>query len=672
MTGKTTRLSFFVASFIMISLAGGALYGVTLPDAGTPYTINADIGDEFTLNPGWQITTDGVDRTASGTVNINADGLYNITVGKLTHTGAFTGGYGFTKTGAGTLAFSQTYQMATVGGQNATLQASTGTILFGSELHVGTTGNAVGNVKLTGTASVEASHIWLGRAGGSTANFTLADKASLTVTRDYLVIGESGTAVFNMTGGTLSIQGSGGNTNLYVSNYGGSGYLNVSGGTINVNGDIYLGERGLGKLNLSGNAKINLTGALSISTGHAGASNGIVYQTGGTINASGGIIFNAAGQASKGAYYLAGGTLNTSTISANGFAPTFTVTGGTLNATDIRVAVNQYGGSLSPGGDGALGQTTIHSAYVMGDNPTPGVSHINLAYMGLASQSSTDHSRPASKAFDGVRTGDDSSHTGANNGIYGNYQWLQVDLGDVYEIAKADVYYRSGYLPRIVGNGNKYYLEVASDESKFGTTNAPAGGPRKDGVWESSRYDTYDGYVQDNVAYPQTMDFSSDQPSGRYVRFVRDLVNPQGGDNDTINMSELEIFAVEDIVANVLHIDITAGGAFDKILFDIAAGGSLTLGDNVILELEFIGEGAAGRRQVLNDDLVAMLISTNSSFADVVIASPGWMVLDGENILTSGGFVTLGAANVPEPATWLMLMLGVLGWAVLRRQNAKR
>ena len=138
-----------------------------------------------------------------------------------------------------------------------------------------------------------------------------------------------GTGTYNLSGtGTLNVQNTAGGTQLEVANFtGSSGTLNLSGASI---------------LNIENNAYLSL-GA------NAGAGNGTVNQTGGTVtfysDAGGtvggnGILYlgKAAGLTSNYIYNLAGGTLVVPTITSASGNAQFYFNGGTLKAAKTNTA----------------------------------------------------------------------------------------------------------------------------------------------------------------------------------------------------------------------------------------------------------------------------------------------------------------------------------------------
>ena len=214
------------------------------------------------------------------------------------------------------------------------------------ELRVGDNAGSNGTVNIGGTAFVDSSYDFhIGRAGLGVVNLsggqlntvsgwmqlgietgssgTLNVAAGSVSAREYQV-GVNGTGAVIVSGGTVTA------TQLFSlgENAVGTGSLTASGtGVANLTNSLDVGRNGFGLANISGTALVTITNGFSV--GNFGASQGYMFQTGGTVNPAGGADWRIGGAAysnnpaditpavitaaaaAVGIYNLSGGAFNT-------------------------------------------------------------------------------------------------------------------------------------------------------------------------------------------------------------------------------------------------------------------------------------------------------------------------------------------------------------------------
>ncbi|MEI6644442.1 MAG: autotransporter-associated beta strand repeat-containing protein [bacterium] len=225
--------------------------------------------------------------------------------------------------------------------------------------------NNGGAARIT-TAIVTNSHVTVGSSVGS--GYVIQDGGALTLTNaaSPSYIGNTGTGVYTLNAGTLTVKGPSTTTPTLHVGYasGGTGALHIaSGGTVAVGGELRLGSYpNTTSRNGNGTAVVN-AGTLTVS----GSLYDAVYGTGSLIVSNNGTA-NIAGSLWT-AYYsgdtgtitvASGGTLNVANslrVGQGGYG-TMTVDGGTVNATNstdgIWLAIN----------DSALGNLIIRDGVV--------------------------------------------------------------------------------------------------------------------------------------------------------------------------------------------------------------------------------------------------------------------------------------------------------------------
>ena len=322
---------------------GGAIVnsGFALTTAGTGNISLAAMSGTgaFNQNSTGVVTLTGAE-TATGTVSANAGTLVIPTGGSIATSGLIA---------VGTLNGSNTVMKITGTGSVATSSASTSAINIGGQAN-----NTAVSVQVAGTftATNAAAQIVIGNdTGGAGPSGVLSNTyAALSISGgtvtsgSYLVVGGGNTrAVYNQTGGTVTVS----NNFMTIADNSvgtGSGVANFSGGTFTANatgGGIYVGEAGVGTLNVFPGATVNAgnaTGAKDLMLGVTSFGTGTVNLLGGTLS-----TFKVSKGTGTGNLNFNGGTL-----SFNG-AGTFTgltntyinAAGGTININANAVTIAQ-------------------------------------------------------------------------------------------------------------------------------------------------------------------------------------------------------------------------------------------------------------------------------------------------------------------------------------------
>ena len=381
-------------------------------------------------------------------------------------------------------------------------------------------------------------------------------------------IGNAGRGTVTISGGTVTAD-----CEVYMADQpSGNGTLNLSNGSLTVNNHLTVGTRGSAVVNISGGT-LNAN-QMKIAFSAHNNSRGTVNQTGGTVTIKEFINYGDWGSNGIGVYNLSGGKLTVPTvkygnanttasfnISGTGEAvisgavavPT-TLSGGTLTAGSITNALTHSDGALTPGGVGTYGTTTITGTYLSAlDNIALGrpTSQVSLYQDGTRFF--------PSEAVDG-NTGN-FTHTDPSSG---KNQWWQVMFSeDDMPIESVKLYNRNlnGTENRLVNNGCGFHFELYS-----GTLENPG-----EMIAKSETY-TAETWTQGKEL---ALDFAEDGNILRVVRDFADGYSPASSEL-VLSLAEVEVYAN----AAEIQMDLKSDASeFDKILID---GGSMDVSHTIL------------------------------------------------------------------------------------------
>ncbi|HQL75389.1 MAG TPA: autotransporter-associated beta strand repeat-containing protein [Phycisphaerae bacterium] len=341
-------------------------------------------------------------------------------------------------------------------GQDAgkTTQVNTNWLTLGQDSGTGELNQTGGAVNLAN------SHLYLGYGAAATGTYNLSN-GTLTINGDIRT--DSGTGLFNQTGGSTTA-----NWIRMGINGGSDGEFRVSNGTVQINNEARIGENGTGVLRLSGTAQLTDNGSLMI--GYGGSGQGTAYMSDSAVlTVNGGVM--RVGDAGAGTLNMTGGTINTANwfVIGQGGSQTSTVnmSGGTLNVNTngggerLQISVwdtargvmnvsgtaqvNVNGSSIQVGGDhaGASGTLTLADSAVVN---TP---QLTVGWQGSGAVTQDGGTMNINGSH--LRFGDNGSPTGTYNMNGGS---LQV-ASDIRNDVGTAVFNQTG------GTVNAQYLRMA-------------------------------------------------------------------------------------------------------------------------------------------------------------------------------------------------------------------
>ena len=379
-------------------------------------------------------------------------------------------------------------------------------------------------------------------------------------------IGNAGRGTVTISGGTVTAD-----CEVYMADQpSGNGTLNLSNGSLTVNNHLTVGTRGSAVVNISGGT-LNAN-QMKIAFSAHNNSRGTVNQTGGTVTIKDFINYGDWGSNGIGVYNLSGGKLTVPTvkygnanttasfnISGTGEAvisdavavPT-TLSGGTLTAGSITNTLTHSDGALTPGGVGTYGTTTITGTYLS----ALGNIALGMPTSQVSNYSSTQY--PSSDAVDG-NTGN-FSHT---HGSSQKNQWWQVMFSENdMPIESVKVYDRWSNGQRLIDDATSFHFELYS-----GTLENPGEMIGKSESFNASSW---------SQGKELALDFEKDGNILRIVREFPEALTYADLNSYTLNLAEVQVMAN----AAEIQMDLKSDASeFDKILID---GGSMDVSHTIL------------------------------------------------------------------------------------------
>jgi autotransporter-associated beta strand protein len=372
--GTSTQLA--INSGATLTLANGAVLS-------TGSTANSITGGTLTFGANSATSYEGIVYTAS-----------DLTIGSaVTDNGA--NAVSLTKSGPGTLNFTgaNTYSGGSyiVGG---TLQVSLGASLISGGAITVSGGGSGAALNVSGgvvSTSNSGNAFYLGNIAGQTGTVNVSSgSVAATNASGSIVLGDSGTGIWNQTGGTTTAA----NQILGANGTGSAGQLNVSGGYVSAANSILVAQGGTGTLNLSGNGVVE-TPYLAMVGWTNSAATATVNLNGGTL-AVGSVNKNFGGQIASGqaTFNFNGGLLQATTSSTafmQGVDYAFVQTGGAFIDTQgyndtISVALQFSGSNVTDGGLTKYGSGTL---VLTGNNTFTGPTAISSGTLQIGAGGAT-------------------------------------------------------------------------------------------------------------------------------------------------------------------------------------------------------------------------------------------------------------------------------------------
>lgn len=345
---------------ILQSTTGGTINGT-----GASAIVLGSNGGDFGTAGGTTLTVNAKITGTNGVDFWNANGGAGLGTIALTAANTWTGATNIENTkvvltGSINAANTANAGLITVGdtaATNALLVVSGGTINATRNaipsIAVGSVANANGAINLSSGTINTTNEFHLGRGAGAYGALTMS--GGVLNSGGWLVVGlNNDRASLNQSGGTINVNANrmtiaaGGTGSIGVASISGNGVLNATAAGGGNNGGIYVAENGIGVLNVSGSAAVNVA-TNGVRIGQVAGSTGIVNLLGGTLTSN--LVARGAG---NGTLNFNGGTLKANAASATfltGLTNAYVYSGGaTIDDGGFAITVGQA--LLAPTGDG--------------------------------------------------------------------------------------------------------------------------------------------------------------------------------------------------------------------------------------------------------------------------------------------------------------------------------
>lgn len=497
-----------------------------------------------------------------------------------------------------------------------------GSTTAGQEFHIGSDADSVGNITMENGEFLVTGKTIIGSAIGSTGTLTVNGGHFRTTPAELVVIGDSGTGTVIVNGGVYEVVQPAEQTTVVGYQPSGKGSIIVNGGVAKFGNDLLLGR--------TGTAIMELTGGQTIVGRDFQGNN----ESGSTASLS------LSGDAK---------------MTVNGtFKPAFKENGQVkfdFNITDdaeLYVGGNFWGGNNNAGSNPLDGETYAIN-FTFGGNSKTSVAEFWVA------MSAKSHILIEDNATITSRSG--------NSGI----GWNNKSVGSVLEMTGGT------FTAPTFNAGNA----VRADMFLSGGT---------------ANFTTFNVGTEPNAAGSLT-EISGGTLNATNVNINHGKIELEGGILNATNLNKAGTGAFEftggTLNATNINFDLTQAGGF------LSPGGDRELG-TTIFNNNFTSTGGAVVLDIFENSQDSIIINDGYTWTiadDILLYINGYDgietgdifnfaigdILGAEHILSASpywllsydaGTGVLSAENVPEPATWLLLGLGVLAMGVCRVRRA--
>ena len=591
-----------------------------------------------------------------------------------------------------------------------------------NHIYVGNNSGSTGTLNLMagGLIDTKTSHVYVGTAAGSNGTFNMSGGI---LTSGDLRVGDSGTGVANITGGTVDLKyimyagiynGASGTINIsgadtrittagnIIAGYdaGATGSITIDGATVNGGGDLLVGRGGNGTVTL---ANGNVTVSNNIFIGNLGNSTGVLNVEGGTLTGNNEL---RVGDSGNGTMNITGGSVSTSGLANIGYATgsngTLTIKNGSYtynNSTDtFRIGRAGTGKvEVLEGGSFIVADTATH----LGEKQTDGYGTLTIdgGYAKLKR----------------LEIGYAAESTGYFEMKDGKLDILAVTDGNEINVG----YNGYGYAKISGGEVNLVSLRVGRENGSFGQLTIDGDGVMN--LSSAARISFNAGsegrvFIKDNGQLNVTKELTIGNSDVGYVEVSGGQLNANPivikDNGSSMKVTGGMVTSPSITIPQASSLDWTGGGMDVKTVNGdlVQNGGVLYPGVSTIVAAEILGnytQSSAGKVVIdidqtnsvwdtinvtngnldLNGTLLVNFaedvepIDSYQLFnvtggtmdvADVTLEFPDWYSYGDLWSLSSTGLLQFGAApstGVPEPSTWALLVLGAAGLLYWRKRK---